>query len=319
MKISVRMEGGLGDHLLANRFIPAIKEQWPTCEIDLWSDTEGKTFQSDTLNKMWPSHFNKISVLQEKKHKNFRIKSSNFPEEDYRGSIKNVPDKDLKLMTEPYDKFYDLHIDSLEWMNYDFDWFKHFQVFPTPENKGRMFYPNAMFPDKFILAHLYARDDADSNMEDWYIERLVKSITQEFDMIILYNEDSGHKYEKLMKEENPRLHFMDETVISIFDISARCTAMLAIDSGIRYIPYHYGKPVFTFSKYCTQYGVVQYSYLIRWLLNDKYVLPLHYDVSSAGTMLKNCLRNPAYRLYPHLLDNIEKLVAQRDITEYITE
>jgi hypothetical protein len=36
-------------------------------------------------------------------------------------------------------------------------------------------------------------------------------------------------------------------------------------------------------------------------------------------MLKNCLRNPAYRLYPHLLDNIEKLVAQRDITEYITE
>ena len=122
-----------------------------------------------------------------------------------------------------------------------------------------------------------------------------------------------------MSQKIDRLHFMDETVISIFDISSRCTAMLAIDSGIRYIPYHYGKPVFTFSKYCTQYGVVQYSYLIRWLLNDRYVLPLHYDISGASTMLKNCLRNPAYRLYPHLLDNIEKLVAQRDITEYITE
>lgn len=319
MKISVRMEGGLGDHLLANRFIPAIKEQWPGCEIDLWSDTEGNKFQSDVLKKMWPSHFNNIFVLEEKRHKSLKIKSSNFPEEDYRGSIKNVKPTDLELMQGGYDKFYDLHIDSLEWMNYDFDWFKHFQVFPTPENKGRMFYPNAMFPDKFILAHLYARDGADSNMEDWYIEKLVKSITQEFDMIILYNEESEHKYKKLMSQNLDRLHFMDETVISIFDISARCTAMLAIDSGIRYIPYHYGKPVFTFSKYCTQYGVVQYSYLIRWLLNDKYVLPLHYDVSSAGTMLKNCLRNPAYRLYPHLLDNIEKLVAQRDITEYITE
>lgn len=319
MKISVRMEGGLGDHLLANRFIPAIKEQWPGCEIDLWSDTEGNKFQSDVLKKMWPSHFNDIFVLEEKRHKSLKIKSSNFPEEDYRGSIKNVKPTDLELMQGGYDKFYDLHIDSLEWMNYDFDWFKHFQVFPTPENKGRMFYPNAMFPDKFILAHLYARDGADSNMEDWYIEKLVKSITQEFDMIILYNEESEHKYKKLMSQNLDRLHFMDETVISIFDISARCTAMLAIDSGIRYIPYHYGKPVFTFSKYCTQYGVVQYSYLIRWLLNDKYVLPLHYDVSSAGTMLKNCLRNPAYRLYPHLLDNIEKLVAQRDITEYITE
>ena len=236
-----------------------------------------------------------------------------------RGSIKNVKPTDLKLMEGVYDKFYDLHIDSLEWMNYDFDWFKHFQVFPTPENKGRMSYPNAMFPDKFILAHLYARDDADSNMEDWYIEKLVKSISQEFDVIILYNEESEHKYKKLMDQNIERLHFMDETVISIFDISSRCTAMLAIDSGIRYIPYHYGKPVFTFSKYCTQYGVVQYSYLIRWLLNDRYVLPLHYDVSSAGTMLKNCLRNPAYRLYPHLLNDIERLVAQRDIQEYITE
>ena len=27
MKISVRMEGGLGDHLLANRFVPAILDK----------------------------------------------------------------------------------------------------------------------------------------------------------------------------------------------------------------------------------------------------------------------------------------------------
>ena len=90
MKISVRMEGGLGDHLLANRFIPAIKEQWPGCKIDLWSDTEGNKFQSDVLKKMWPSYFNDIFVLEEKRYKRLKIISSNFPEEDYRGSIKNV-------------------------------------------------------------------------------------------------------------------------------------------------------------------------------------------------------------------------------------
>jgi ADP-heptose:LPS heptosyltransferase len=319
MKISVRMEGGLGDHLLANRFIPAIREQWPGCKIDLWSDTEGNKFQSDTLKSMWPSYFNDIFVVEKKKYKKFRIKSSNFPEEDYRGSIKNVPDADLKLMQGAYDKFYDLHIDSLDWMNYDFDWFKHFQVFPTPETKGEIFHSSLTLPDRFILAHLYARDGADSNMEDWYISKLLKNISQEFEVIVLYNNESEHKYEKLMKEGNNKLNFVNESIVNIFDIASKCTAMLAIDSGIRYIPHHYGKPVFTFSKYCSQYGVVQYSYLIRWLLNDRYVLPLHYDISSAGTMLKNCLRNPAYRLYPHLLDNIEKLVAQRDITEYITE
>tara|TARA_R110000824_G_scaffold13284_2_gene57992 strand:- start:102 stop:1049 length:948 start_codon:yes stop_codon:yes gene_type:complete len=315
----VRIEGGLGDHFAANRFIPAIKEKNPGCTIDLFSDTEGKTQQSDILKRMWPSHFDKVHILEKKKYKNFKIKSSNFPEEDHKGNIKNVPDDQYEKMTNDYDKFYDLHIDSLEWLNHDYDWFKYFNIFPKPETSGRMAADTCYFPDDFILAHLYARDDADSNMESWYISKLLKNITQEFDVVILYDEKSEHQYKDLMNEGNERLHFMNESLVDIFDISSRCSAMFGIDSGIRYIPYHYGKPVFTFSKYCKQYGVVQYSYLIRWLFNDRYVFPLHYEVTSAGQILKNCLRNPAYRLYPHLLDDIEKLVAQRDITEYITE
>ena len=316
MRISVRMEGGLGDHLLANRFIPAIRELHGDCEIDLWSDTEGSETQSALLSKVWPSHFNKVFVLKSKKYKSLRIKSSNFPEEDYRGSIENVPNVDRERMTDSYDRFYDLHVDSLEWMNHDYDWFKHFNVFPKPEIVGSLKHE---LPSKFILAHLYAREGADSNMEDWYISRLLENITQELDVVVLYNKESKGKYESLMLSDNPRLHFISDTLEGIFDISSRCSAMLAIDSGIRYIPYHHGKPVFTFSKYCTQYGVVQYSYLARWLINDRFTLPLHYDASMAGTMLKNCIKKPAYRLYPHLLDNIEKLVAQRDITEYIKE
>ena len=31
-------------------------------------------------------------------YKNFRIKSTNFPEEDHRGNIKNVPDDKYKTM-----------------------------------------------------------------------------------------------------------------------------------------------------------------------------------------------------------------------------
>ena len=311
------MEGGLGDHFAANRFIPAIKEKHPDSTIDLFSDTEGNAAQSEILNKMWPSYFNETHIIKEKKYKNFRIKSTNFPEEDHRGNIKNVPDDQHKMMTEGYDKFYDLHIDSLEWLNHDYDWFKYFHTFPRPETTGRT--DLRRLPDKFILAHLYARDDADSNMESWYIARLLKNITQEFDVVVLYDDKSEDQYKELMKQDNERLHFISESLVNIFDIASRCSAMLGIDSGVRFIPYHYGKPVFTFSKYCKEYGVVQYSYLIRWLFNDRYVFPLHYEVTSAGKILKNCLKNPAYRLYPHLLDDIERLVAQRDITEYITE
>ena len=310
------MEGGLGDHFAANRFIPAIKEKHPEAIIDLFSDTEGNTQQSSILKEMWPSHFNEIYILKEKKYKNFKIKSSNFPEEDHRGNIKNVPDEQHDRMTKDYDKFYDLHIDSLEWLNHDYDWFKYFNIFPRPEKTMEA---QRALPEKFILAHLYARDDADSNMENWYISKLLNNITQEFDVVVLYDENSKDQYHKLVEECNPRLHFIHARLGEIFHIASKCSAMFGIDSGIRYIPYHFGKPTFTFSKYCKQYGVVQYSYLIRWLFNDRYVFPLHYEVTSAGQILKNCLKNPAYRLYPHLLDDIERLVAQRDITEYITE
>jgi hypothetical protein len=46
---------------------------------------------------------------------------------------------------------------------------------------------------------------------------------------------------------------------------------------------------------------------------------MHHDVKTAGQIIKNTLKNPAYKLYPFLLDNIEKLIGQREITEYITE
>ena len=219
-------------------------------------------------------------------------------------------------MESSYDKFYDLHIDSLEWLNHDYNWFKTFNLFPSPESKPKR---KVKLPEEFILAHLYARDGADSNMEGWYINKLIKNITQDFHLVVLYDEQSKHKYSSLMEEKAKNLSFLSLSLEEIFYASSKCIAFFGIDSGVRYIPYHLGKPTFTFSKYCEQYGTVQYSYLIRWLFNEKFVFPLHYDIKSASRIIKNTLRNPAYKLYPFLLDNIEKLVAQRDITGYITE
>ena len=54
MEINVRMEGGLGDHILANRFVLAIKEKYPQSEIRMWSDTEGSRFQSQLIQDLWP-------------------------------------------------------------------------------------------------------------------------------------------------------------------------------------------------------------------------------------------------------------------------
>ena len=67
------MEGGLGDHILANRFVPAILDKYPKAEINLFSDTGGKSLQSDVLTSLF-NHF-KSRTLIYRKSDQFKIKS----------------------------------------------------------------------------------------------------------------------------------------------------------------------------------------------------------------------------------------------------
>ena len=314
------MEGGLGDHFIANRLISAIKEMNPHCNMDLFSDTEGNVMQSEILNTMWPSYFNETYVIPSKQFKSFKIESSNFPPEDYPGHLDNVPDDYWMLMQDDkiYDKFYDLHIDSLKWLNHDYPWFKYFHHFPKPE-RNICLEDRINLPSKFIMAHLYARPTADSNMEEWYVKKFLNNIIQDYNVVLICEEKYREYYEKIIDTTNPKITLFSGNMEEIFYISSKCEIFVGIDSGIKYIPYHYGKPVFTFSKYCKTYGEVQFSYLIRWLLFDKHTFPLHFDIKTATQIIKNCMRNPAYQLYPFLLDNIEQLVAQREETKWITE
>ena len=57
MNISVRLEGGLGDCLLGNRFVAAIREKYKNSNITAYIDSEGKTFQKDCLDILYPSFY----------------------------------------------------------------------------------------------------------------------------------------------------------------------------------------------------------------------------------------------------------------------
>lgn len=318
MKISVRMEGGIGDHLAANRFIPAIKEVNPGCTIDLYSDTEGSELQSNLLKNLWPSHFDNIHVIQTKKHKKL-IAASTIKgnpnkklKEEQPGILQNVPDEILNKMTNQYDKFYDLHIDSLNWLDQDFPWFKYFQFFPRPESLPK---PDINLPNEFILGYFFARDGAPSNMEDWYIDQIINKISKQFPLVVLYNQDSEPAYRKLMEKGVDNCTFINASLEEIFYISSKCLAAFGIDSGVRFIPYHFGKPTFTFCEYCSQYGSVPYSYIIRWLYNEKFVFPLHFDMRTVITIVKNIISNKAYMLFPHILSDIGKYAVQREISK----
>ena len=62
MKISVRLEGGLGDHILGARFIPPILDKYPGAKIYAYSDSEGNSFQKEALEQIYPSLFEEIFI-----------------------------------------------------------------------------------------------------------------------------------------------------------------------------------------------------------------------------------------------------------------
>lgn len=305
LKIAIRLEGGLGDHLLGNRFVHAIKEKYQPNKLHIFSDTEGNLNSIKVLQNLFPSIYKNITVLGKRIHPNYKIQSI-FGEEVYPAHINNLPEEFLKEI-KSYDKFYDLHIDGLKWLKADFDWLRYYYFFPKPE-------VNLVSPynGSYIMAHLYARPDSPYNLEQWYTVALLQKLGETNKIVIITTEEHQEFYSDLFNHPNIIIDCANN-VIDIFKIASSCELFIGIDSGIRYIPYHFGKPVFVFSKYCKEYGNVAYSHLIRWLIFEKNVLPMHYQIDKVYKIITNVLRNKSFALYPNLPNNIEEYIVDRNI------
>jgi len=306
MNINVRMEGGLGDHLLANRFVYSIKDKYPSAKIKVFSDTENNNKMLEVILSKFPDMYARGGeVIISRKSKEYTI-TSQFGIENYPCAIENQLDETVQKMLD-CDKFYDLHIDGLRWMKYDFDWLRYFYFFPKPTNITKPKYEQG-----FILTHLYARPDSVYNLDHQYVIELLNKISQDNRVVVLTTEDHKEYYNSVFK--NPNLIIdSSSTVVDIFNIASECSCFLGIDSGIRYIPYHFGKPVFVFSKYSHQYGNVIPSHLIRWLLFQKNVLPVNTNIDAIVQLLNNLKQHPAYSLFPDIPNNIEQYIVERKI------
>ena len=304
-KIAIRLEGGLGDHLLGNRFVHAIKEKYPKSELHFFSDTENNPKSIDILKDLFPSIYKNCTVVGKRVNPNYKINSI-FGEETYTAHINNLPEETLKII-KSYDKFYDLHIDGLRWIKSDFDWLRYYYFFPKPEI-------NLISPYKepYIMAHLYARPDSPYNLEQWYTISLLNKLSETNKIVIITTEEHKNFYSEIFNNRNIIIDCADN-VIDIFKIASNCELFIGIDSGIRYIPYHFSKPVFVFSKYCTEYGQVAYSHLIRWLIFEKNVFPMHYKIEKVLRIIDNVIKNKYFVLYPYLPDNIENYIVDRNV------
>lgn len=304
-KIAIRLEGGLGDHLLGNRFVHAIREKYPQNKLHIFSDTENNPNSINLLKTLFPSIYLNCSVLGKRQNPNYKIQSI-FGEEVYPAHINNLPEPFLQDVA-TYEKFYDLHIDGLKWIKYDFDWLRYYYFFPKPEI-------NLVSPyeGRYIMAHLYARPDSPYNLEQQYIISLLKKLSELNKIIIITMQEHKNFYSEIFNNDNIIIDCANN-VLDIFKIASGCELFIGIDSGIRYIPYHFGKPVFVFSKYCSEYGNVAYSHLIRWLIFQNNVFPLHANIEDVNTIINNVIKNKCFALYPYLPNNIEKYIVDRNL------
>lgn len=296
-RINVRLEGGLGDHLLGVRFIPAIKELHPDATIKIFSDTEGKTFQAEALKSAYGHLFDEIEVIPAKKHKEFWI-NCQFGQDNYYGALENIPDDIRNRMLTDCDKFYDLHIDGLKWMKVDFDWLRYFYFFPKPNIPARV-------NGDYVVMHLHSATSKGHILEQFYIDGLVKKVSEFTKVVLISTPDTNYLFDHL-KSEN--VSIFNGTVHEVFAVIAGARAMVSTDSGFRYIAYGAGVPTITFSSNCMAPGQVPLSHEIRWLLFTKQVLPLNYSFTLVAKSVKNILANKGFALVPFVKDFDTELV-----------
>ena len=305
MKINVRLEGGLGDHLLGNRFIPAILEKYPNAEIKAFSDTENNPRSLDLILKCFPNFYKRGGeVIKERKNKEF-IVTSQFGTENWPSCISNQKDDTIQKMVNECDKFFDLCIDSLKWINKDFDWLRYYYFFSKPQIET-----TSKYKFNYILTHLYARPDSPYCLDKKYVIELLSKLSEKQKVVVLVEEKYKDYYSELFNNYHIEIDTSND-LMEIFNLAANCSAFIGMDSGIRYMPYHFSKPTFVFSSSCKQYGHLLPSHSIRWLLNARNVLPMHTEINAVCNLLNNCCSNPVYSLFAEIPEKIENYIVDR--------
>lgn len=301
MKISVRLEGGLGDHLLGNRFIPAILEKYPNSEIHAFSDSEGNVFQKEAVLAGYSKFYNSFTVIGSKKYKPFWV-DCQFGQDNYYGALENVPDSTRSAM-EGFDRFYDLHIDSLKWVDYDFDWLRYFYFFPKPDITDKY---DGELPKEYAVFHLVSETSVGHRLEKWYIEGLINKVKEAIPCVIISTPKTNHFFNGIKD-----VTIVNTSVSKIYDIISRAKILIGTDSGFRYIGYGCGIPTLTFSSQAFQPHQVIPSHRIRWLLFPEQCFPLNFDFTYISKIAKNIIDNKGYSLIPYIQDFDSQMVRRK--------
>ena len=295
MNISVRFEGGLGDVLLANRLIPAIKEKYPDSKITAYLDVEGNELQGYVLKDFWPSFYEKIITIPNKQNESFWIKSR-FRTENLISHIDNVPIDIRNEMMFGYDKFFDLHIDGLKWLHYDWPWKRYFYCFPPISQD---FKRKLNLEEYYICLHLLGNGKDYRSLEMSYIFELVRQIKKFLLHPVILTEEKNRSFYNPVSDS--------ATIVCDDIIEASCVIRdanfyLSIDSGLKFLAYSHNVPSLNFSPYCERPHIMHPSQKIRWHPFGELNLPMNYDIKYVIGLIDRMLKHSGYTIYPQMGD-----------------
>jgi hypothetical protein len=305
-KISIRLEGGIGDHLCAIRFLPAIKEIYEDAEFYGFSDTENNFAAKNIIETLWPTLFRNIDVIPTKKDKN-RVMKHQFGQEKYIASFDNIPDDYQIKILNNYDKFYDLHIDGLHWLNYDFNWSKYFYNFLTP---GIDLGKKNIIKNQ-IAINLYSDSNSSNLLNQQYVENLLHQLSAKYSLIILATKSNAHFYNNC---KNYGTIVVDD-IINVCKIIQNSQLFLTIDSGLKFLGYSLCTPTINFLAQIKEYGQLPLHQYIRWNPFIWSVIPLHYDIPKVKQLAETYIHLNTNLLPSIPLNIIDNILVNRKFIE----
>ena len=293
LNIALRFEGGLGDHILANRFVPVIKEKYPNAKMNMFSTpTGGTSFQADTITRLF--NFYENTYILNKKEEDFSIRHQ-FGTENYPSHIANTDASNLRLLG-MHDKVYNLHIDWLDWLGYDFDWQRSFYHFPLPTAEIEEF----PLKEGYVVLHLASLNKGNNHrMSEKYIKEIIESLTGEFRVFVLSTAKTRAFIDSRVQESD-RVSIFQKNIFEVAGLIKGCKGMLAIDSGIKYLGYTFNKPTLCWAKESIAPHQVPYAYQIRWLTFPQLCFPLEHDSGYVKKCLTNLIETNNFFLAPHI-------------------
>jgi hypothetical protein len=312
MDIAVRLEGGVGDVLLGNRFVPAIKDKWPDAKIHAFLDTEGNPLQERVLRYMYPYMYESITTIPSKKYKPFVV-NTQFGEDTGFGAIENIPDEYYQKI-KSHSAWFDFHIDGMHWARYtEINCHRYYKQFPIP-NPHKLAKATALLDSQNrdtpnILIHVKSDSSTGHNLHANYVYSLWQKLSKlpVFKLGFIATEKVAQEYAYSAN----KMPYIIGSIEEVIETISKSSVVIAIDSGIKHIAYCYDIPTITYSQQCYAPGKVLPSHELRWNIDPALCVPLNYNVDYVVNLATKLACYPAYRYNPELTDFDSQAIIRR--------